>query len=31
MKTDDKDGEEDVGSHHGQEADDPKGTEVYNT
>ena len=30
MKTDDEDGQKDVGSYHGQEAGDPKGTEVYN-
>lgn len=31
MKTNDEDGLEDVRSYHGQEAGDPKGTEVYNT
>jgi hypothetical protein len=30
MKTNGEDGLEDVGSYHGQEACDPKGTEVYN-
>ena len=31
MKNDEEDGQEDVGSYHGQEAGDPKGTELYNT